>query len=115
MTLEQLRLNIKWWESRRWIFNLVIIIIGSFSFYNGFSRSDFSWIQSDIFIVIRFIILANICYSLGTILEIFDWYYLKNKLGITKIRLLLFIIGIIFSCFLTLWCGFFLFSKPHLW
>lgn len=115
MTLEELRLNIKWWESRRWIFNLIIILIGLFSFYDGFSRDNFFWDQSDTIAVIRWMILANLSYSLGTLLEIFDWYYLNNKLGISKKRLFLFVVGILFSCFLTFWCGFFIFSKPHLW
>lgn len=115
MTLEELRLNIKWWESKRWIFNLVIIFVGLISFYNGYSRSNFFWDASDTFIIIRWMIFANILYSLGILIELFDWYYLRNKLKIVKYRLIFFLIGIIFSSLLTLWCGFFIFSKPHLW
>jgi hypothetical protein len=115
MTLHEFKLNIKWWESKRLIFNLVIISSGLISFYDGYSRSTFFWDFSDTVAIFRWIIFANISYSLGILLEIFDWYYLKNKLNVVKYRLILFSLGIVFSFLLTLLCGFFVFSKPHLW
>ena len=116
MTLKELRLNIKWWESKRWIFNLAIIFVGSISFYHGYSRSNFFWDPSDTFIIIiRWMVFANILYSLGVLIELFDWYYLKNKLRIVRFRLPFFLIGTVFSSLLAFWCGFFIFSKPHLW
>lgn len=115
MTLEELRLNVKWWESKRWIFNLSALLFGAFAFYIGFSRDDFFWDNSDVFGIIKWAIFANICYSLGTLGELFDWYYLKNKLRIKRFRLLFFVIGTLFSSFGTLLCGWFYFAKPHLW
>lgn len=115
MTIEELKLNLKWWESKRWIFNLAVGLVGILTIYEGLSRDDFSWIRSDIFGILYWGIGANILYSLGFLLELFDWYYLKNKIGIKKIRMILFIIGLLFSCFWTLLCGWFYFAKPHLW
>ena len=115
MTIDELKSNIKWWESKRWIFNLAVGLVGIFTIYDGFSRDDYSWTSSDTFGIIYWGIGANILYSLGTLLELFDWYYLKNGIGIKKFRMLFFIIGLLFSCAWTLWCGWLYFAKPHLW
>ena len=115
MTLEELRLNIKWWESKRWIFNLVVGFFGLLAIYDGFCRHDFYWSKSDVFGIIYWAVGANFFYTLGILLELFDWYYLKNRLRIIRFRLLFFIVGVLFSSIFTLWCGWIYFAKPHLW
>jgi len=115
MTIEELKSNIKWWESKRWIFNIAVGLVGIFTIYDGLSRGDYAWSKADTFGIIYWGIGANILYSLGTLLEIFDWYYLKNRIGIKKFRMLFFIIGFLLSCCWTLWCGWIYFAKPHLW
>jgi len=115
MTLDELRLNIKWWDSKRWAYNLAVGLFGVIAIYDGYSRSDFFGAETDSFGIIFWAIGANIFYSLGILAELFDWYYLKNKLKIKKFRLFFFTVGILFSSFWTLWCGWLHFAKPHLW
>ncbi|WP_417799749.1 hypothetical protein [Tenacibaculum sp.] len=115
MTIEELKSNIKWWESKRWSFNLVVGLVGVYTVYDGFSRGEYSWVRADILGILYWGVGANIFYSLGILLELFDWYYFKNKIGIKRFRMIFFIIGLLFSCFLTLWCGWVYFAKPHLW
>ena len=115
MTIEELKSNIKWWESKRWIFNIAVGLFGILAIYLGLSGSEYSWTATDSFGIIWWGIGANILFSLGILLELFDWYYLKNSVGIKNFRMLLFIIGLLFSCFWTLWCGWIYFAKPHLW
>lgn len=114
MTLEELRSNIKWWESRRLIFNLLVGLIGALAIYNGLSQCNYSWTVADTLSIICWGLGANVFYSLGFLLEIFDWYYLDNKIGIKKFRLLFFVTGTIFSCLWTYWCtwGYFI---GHIW
>lgn len=115
MTIEELKSDIKWWESKRWIFNIAVGLAGTFAIYQGLSGKEYDWTIDDTLGVIFWGIGANIFYSLGVLLELFDWYYLKNRIGVKKIRLLFFVIGILFSCFWTLWCTWLYIAKPHLW
>ena len=115
MTLEELKLDIKWWESRRWIYNLAVGVFGILGLYKGISRGEYYWSKEDIFGIIWWALFVNIAYSLGVLLELFDWYYLKDRVKIKRFRMLFFIIGLLFSCFWTLWCSWFYFAKPYLW
>tara|TARA_R100001369_G_scaffold31716_3_gene56245 strand:+ start:234 stop:581 length:348 start_codon:yes stop_codon:yes gene_type:complete len=115
MTIEELKSNIKWWESKRWIYNIAVGIFGVFGIYDGISRGEYYWTIDDTLGIIIWGIGANIFYSLGVLLEIFDWYYLKNKIGIKRFRMIFFIVGLLFSCLWTLWCSWLYFAKPHLW
>lgn len=114
MTIEELKLDIKWWESKRWIFNCTVGFFGGLALYNGLSRCDYSWSISDTIGVIIWGIGANLFYSLGVLLELFDWYYLNNRIKIKYFRTLFFIIGILFSCFWTYWSTF-LYFIGHIW
>lgn len=105
MTIEELKLNIKWWESKRWIYNLVVGFFGVFAMYVGLSEEMSFFTKTDIFGIIWWGIKANILYSSGMLLELLDWYYLKNRIGIKKIRGLFFTIGLIISSLLTFWCS----------
>ena len=115
MTLDELKLDIKWWESKRWIFNVAVGLFGAIAIFEGVSRADYVWFTSDGISIICWGIGANILYSLGILLELFDWYYLGNRIKIKKFRLFFFVTGLLFSCFWTLWCGWICFSKPYLW
>lgn len=103
MTLKEFKLNIKWWESKRWIFNVLVGVFGLFAIFNVLSESNYQWTFEDTLGVIIWGIGANIFYSLGTLLELFDWYYLNNRIGIKKFRLLFYIVGTFISCIYTFW------------
>ncbi|NAY93447.1 hypothetical protein GTQ34_16165 [Muricauda sp. JGD-17] len=116
MTLDEFKMDMKWWESKRWIFNLSVGLFGIYASYDGVtSNMEYSWTRADTMGIIWWGIGANILYSLGILAELFDWYYLKNKLHIKRFRLFFFISGLLFSCFWTLWCTWLYFAKPHLW
>ena len=91
MTIEELKSNIKWWESKRWIYSIAVGIFGIIAIYDGLSRGEYSWTIDDTIGIIIWGIGANIFYSLGTLLELFDWYYLKNKIGLKRFRMIFFI------------------------
>lgn len=115
MKIEEFKLNIKWWEDKRWIYNIAVGVIGVFTIYDGISRGEYSWTIKDTIGIIIWGIGANIFYSTGILLELFDWYYFKNKVDIKRLRLIFFLIGLVLSCFLTLLYGWLYFSKPYLW
>lgn len=114
MTLEEIKANIKWWESKRWIYNLAVGLFGVYGIYDGLTKFQYSWTLDDSLGIILWVIGANILYSLGILLEIFDWYYLKNKAGVKSFRKLFFTIGLLFSCIWTLSCCSIYFSKALL-
>ncbi len=101
MTIEKLKLNIRWWESKRWIYNSVVGLSGTIAIYEGLSTIDYSWALADTLGIIIWGIGANIFYSLGILLEILDWYYLNNKMRVATFRFFFFVIGLLFSCFWT--------------
>ncbi len=101
MTIEEYRLNIKWWESKRWIFNILIILSLVIAFYFGYSEVDFCWSSYETIGIIKWLLGVNLFYSLGILAELFDWYYFKNRIGIIKFRLTLFLVGTLFSCLWT--------------
>lgn len=113
MTIEELKSNIKWWESKRLIYNIAVGLFGVFGIYDGLPRVEYFWTIDDSIGIIFWAIGANILYSLGTLLELFDWYYLKNKLRIKRFRMLFFIVGLLFSCIWTLLCCFMYFTQHY--
>jgi len=112
MKIEEVKSNIKFWESKRWIFNVLVGISGALGIYLGIRNANYFWSSSDTIGVIIYAVTANVFYSLGMIIELLDWYYLKNKIGISRFQLPLFAIGTIFSClstFLSAWMYFVMF------
>lgn len=104
MTLEELKLDIKWWESKRWIYNVLVGLFGVVAIFNALAEIPYQWTFEDTIGVILWGVGANIFYSIGILLELFDWYYLNNKIRIRKFRLLFLISGTFFSCAYTFWC-----------
>ena len=103
MTIKELKSNIKWWESKRWIFNIVVGLFGIYGIYDFLSTIDYQWTTEDTIGVIYWGVGANFFYSLGSLMELFNLYYFNNKIKITKeIRYIFLIGGILFSCFWTL-------------
>ncbi len=106
MTTEELRSLLKWWESKRLVFNVFIGFIGGITLLLGMSEIDCNyWFLSDILGIFLWGIMANILYSSGILLELSDWYYLKGKIRVKKYRFLLLVLGFTFSCLLTFLCA----------
>ncbi|QCE41960.1 hypothetical protein [Psychroserpens sp. NJDZ02] len=84
---------IRWWESKRWLFNLgngLFGVLGLILFAGYFKLGEAIGL-------IIYAIVGNIFFSTGMLLEIVDFYYLNNKLGFNKFRLLFLIMGLLFS------------------
>lgn len=47
MTLEELRSNIKWWESKRWIYNVLVGLFGVVAIFNALAESPYRWTLDD--------------------------------------------------------------------
>lgn len=92
---------IKWWERKRFIYNLVIIfvqVIIALDYWNGVMR----WGISDVLIGSAFFLLiANGFYTFGWAMEfLINHYFSRFKLKPIH-RWLIFILGLAFSIFVT--------------
>lgn len=112
MDFQELKTSIQWWESNRYKFNLGVLIFGLVGFY--WSWDVYNYHYTDLLIVLRWFIGANLFYSSGILIEIADWYYFKNKIGFKDYRLPFAIIGFIIGFAYTLWSSYFCFGKPYL-
>ncbi len=103
---------IKWWEKRRIWFNLSVGLAGLFIVL----MQPFSLLLFDIIGIVAWGVFANILYSLGFLLEVFDRYYFKGKIKMFRFRLPLFIIGVLAYTLVTLLfsINYFFVISPHL-
>jgi hypothetical protein len=88
---------LKWWEKRRWVFNLAVGVsgvLGLFLFNVYFPAYIFVEI-------ILYGIFLNVLYSSGYILEALIAYYSKGKYSISGFRLGLFAAGTLLSVMVT--------------
>lgn len=92
---------ISWWESKRWIFNIAVGITGGIAIYFGLSETFYRWSMLDNIAIIVWGIGANIFYSQGILLELFDSHYFKDKLKVRYVRWPLFLGGTLYSCYFT--------------
>ena len=112
MNSEELKSSITWWESKRWVFNVIISAAGIF----GITKGIISWYTSqNILVIIFWGIGANLFYSSGMLLEFWDWHYLKNRLKLFRIRRILFLAVTIFSAYITASHSLDYFGNPMLW
>lgn len=96
------KLIIRWWERKRFIYNLVIIfvqVIIALDYWNGVLR----WGISDVLIGSAFfLLLANGFYTFGWAMEfLINHYFSRFKLKPIH-RWLILILGFLFSIFLTI-------------
>ncbi|MBO6515879.1 MAG: hypothetical protein JJ975_04940 [Bacteroidia bacterium] len=84
-----LREAITWWESKRLIFNLIVGLVGGLAtliFMTHFGLFDLAG-------VLMWGVVANIMYSVGLVLEIWNYHYFNNRLTMTNWRWPLFVLG----------------------
>jgi len=95
------KLIIRWWERKRFIYNLVIIfvqVIIALDYWNGVMR----WGISDVLIgSALFLLIANGFYTFGWALEFLIQHYFSGFKLKTIHRLLIYILGLLFSVFVT--------------
>lgn len=93
---------IGWWEKKRILYNVILIpieFIMAIIIWNGTLR----WGTNNVLLgSIIFTLCANVLYTMGWGLEFLSRYYIKSLKFKDQTRLLLFIIGSIFSIFTTI-------------
>lgn len=85
-----------WWEKRRWIYNIVVGFTGAFFMFLLPMVTGF-----DIIGIVIYGLLANLCYSLGFLIEVVARYYFKNESDFTDRRKLMFGAGLVISVLVT--------------
>jgi len=97
MDRDELRHVLRWWEKKRVWYNLAVGIVGLF----GLVMFSSHFYLEDLIGILIYGIIANVFYSLGILVELFDFYYFNGKLRIHRARYLLFIFGTLISCLIT--------------
>jgi len=113
MTLEELKWDIRWWESKRWFFNIAVVFFGILGVYNGTSEVDYLWTIGDMLGLFFWGVGANVLYSIGMLIELFDWYVLNNRINFKKFRDFFFITGLLLSCAWTFLSALIYFANVH--
>jgi len=88
---------VRWWEKKRLLFNILIAICGLVNIILS-HKFKTKFIVPSIF----YGIAANIFFSTGILLEAWDNYYFNGRIHTKNYRLPIFIIGVLFSAFITL-------------
>ena len=100
MNTDRLLKTIQWWEKKRIWFNISICFVGICVFLQHTEYINYD-LRHHVIHSIIWLILANLFYSSGILLEAFNIHYLKNKINFFEFRLLFIIVGTLFSCLLT--------------
>ncbi|WP_043706354.1 hypothetical protein [Tenacibaculum ovolyticum] len=102
---------IKWWESKRWVFNSLVGLSGVFGIVKGIHvATENIFVVSDILGIILSGIIANIFYSSGILVEILDNYYFNNKLKMERFREVFLVLGCISYCIYAYICTYFYYN-----
>ncbi|WP_299122049.1 hypothetical protein [uncultured Tenacibaculum sp.] len=108
--------GIKWWESKRWVFNLLVGLSGVLGIVKGiYVAAENIFVISDIFGIILLGIIANIFYSSGILVEIFDNYYFNNKLKMERFRVIFLILGCLLCCIYAYLSTYFYYNLSFQW
>ena len=97
-----MNIGVKWWESKRIIFNLFIIVCGIYGIITGMNYWEHSreFRQSDILSIFLWGILINVIYTCGIIFEIIAYYISLSK-KLKWLRIFCFIVGTFILCLVT--------------
>ncbi|MCB9222852.1 MAG: hypothetical protein R2780_10935 [Crocinitomicaceae bacterium] len=87
----------QWWEKKRIIYNLILGLAGLISMlmispgFTGF----------ELFGIVMWGLFANLCYSIGFLIEMANLYYLKGRYDLSSVRMAFFLFGTGFAGFCT--------------
>jgi len=95
---------IRWWEKKRWWYNLIMLAWICFFNYNYWNYPLRSILGTEVVLLENFYLLitCNICYTAGWGLEVLLHYFLKTGVFHGVFRWTLLILGIMFSLLMTL-------------
>jgi len=89
---------VRWWEKRRWVYNIVVGLSGLAVLL--LMQVDFS--VHVLLAIAYYGVLANLCYTFGWAIEVLLLVYFNRVEPMGKYRLLLFLVGTVFSVLLTI-------------
>jgi hypothetical protein len=95
--------SIVWWENQRITFNIVVGISGIISMA-VFIKNPLE--IKDIIGVLFWGFIANILYSSGILIEVFNLYYFKGKYNFFKYKYAFYVFGSLLYCAATFICCF---------
>ena len=108
----ELQESIQWWEKRRFFFNIILIII-EVGMMVLFSKTTLHFgIGNALILTIFYNIAANIFYSIGWGIDVLCDYYRIDFRIEKPFRIIWFLIGLLFSSFITI--GVYLIELSHL-
>lgn len=95
----------KWWEKRRIWYNVILGATGVVSLLLLAPPID----QFVVIGVLMWAAFANLCFSIGFLLEMFNLHYLKGRYDLQNLRLSLFLLGTGFAALATFFFPFLVF------
>jgi hypothetical protein len=90
--------SIVWWEKNRIGFNILVGLTGIISLIT-FLSEPFG--ITEVFGILFWGVIANVLYSFGVLVEIFNLYYFERKLNFFKFKYLFYVTGTILYCAVT--------------
>ena len=106
--IESLNYAIRWWEKKRILFNIVVGAAGLLTLF----LAPFGLFAFDIFGIVAWGLMANLMYSVGLLLEVFDKHYFNSAFKFYKYRMVLFVLGLMAYTGVTLLFGMVYFTYP---
>jgi hypothetical protein len=92
----------RWWEGKRWIYNLAVGLVGlSVILFNMSMYADPDWFAVLTVQVLFYGVFLNVCYCAGFFVEMVDQVYLKATFRLPEYRVWLLALGTAASMFVT--------------
>jgi len=63
-----LKPQINWWERKRWVYNVVLLVICLLAIYDVMQMMDYKWSVVDFIVIVVWALGANVFYSSGLLL-----------------------------------------------
>lgn len=92
---------VRWWEKRRWIYNLVMLLVVGWSTWSIYSTYICLYPIRFAFEVVIYGVIANLAYTLGWIVPIGVASFRRTVDELGSGRQFLFIFGLLFSLLVT--------------
>lgn len=97
--LATIKNHIAWWEKKRWIYNVILFIVGFLPFL-FFNRID-AFFSPILIVILFYALIANLCYCAGWGAGFLLWHYTKRLEFLTRANWFFFISGIVLSVLIT--------------
>ena len=99
---KSLFVSVKWWEKKRWVYNVILVGVEIIMMLIYWESTKWFGIGESIIWSFAFTLVANIFFSIGWGIDILVKYYFKKDIFSEKTRFIFFVLGLLFSIFLTI-------------